>query len=277
MQKEIEKIIKKKINFKLKHNFFCSFNNLKNNSIFFCSNLNGNQIIKINKLKSGVLITNKKFPNVKSKIIQIIKTNPKLFFFDLLDKTIKIKKKINKPKIGINTKIYENVYLGNNISIGNNCIIYPGVVINDNVKIGNNCKIKSNSVIGQRGFGVIYNQKKILKEISHYGSVVIKDFVEIGALNTVAQGTIENTVIDSYNKFDDHVHVAHNCIIKKQNTICAGVIFGGSIIMGQNNFIGLNVTIKNKIKIGNDNLIGSGSNVVKNISNSKIIYGNPAK
>jgi UDP-3-O-[3-hydroxymyristoyl] glucosamine N-acyltransferase len=73
------------------------------------------------------------------------------------------------------------------------------------------------------------------------------------------------------------VHVAHNCIFKKQNTICAGVIFEGSVTLGKNNFIGLNVTIKNKIKIGNNNLIGAGSNVVKNIRNEKIIYGNPAK
>ena len=66
-------------------------------------------------------------------------------------------------------------------------------------------------------------------------------------------------------------------LFKKQNTICAGVIFEGSVTLGKNNFIGLNVTIKNKIKIGNNNLIGAGSNVVKNIRNEKIIYGNPAK
>ena len=29
----------------------------------------------------------------------------------------------------------------------------------------------------------------------------------MGALNTIARGTIDNTFIDAYNKFDDHVHV----------------------------------------------------------------------
>ena len=277
MKRIIEKIIKQKVNFILNKKFFCSFNSLKNNSIFFCSDINKDQKNKINKIQNRILITNNKVLNLKKDIIQVIKPNPKLFFFELLNKAYEINEKKVRPKIGNKTKIYENVYLGNNVSIGDNSTIYPGVIISDNVKIGNNCVIKSNSVIGQRGFGVIYNKKNRLIEIPHFGSVVIKNFVEIGALNTIAQGTIDDTFIDSFNKFDDQVHIAHNCFIKKQNTICAGVIFGGSIKLGQNNFIGLNVTIKNKIKIGNNNLIGSGSNIVKNITNKKIVYGNPAK
>ena len=51
----------------------------------------------------------------------------------------------------------------------------------------------------------------------------------MGAHNTIAQGTIDNTIISSYNKFDDHIHIAHNCKINKNNIFCAGVVLGGSV------------------------------------------------
>ena len=50
----------------------------------------------------------------------------------------------------------------------------------------------------------------------------------------------------SIHKFDDHIHIAHNCIIGKNNIFCAGTIVGGSVKIGINNFFGLNSTIKIK-------------------------------
>ena len=49
--------------------------------------------------------------------------------------------------------------------------------------------------------------------------------------------TIDNTIISSYNKFDDHIHIAHNCKINKNNIFCAGVVLGGSVKIGSNNFL----------------------------------------
>ena len=65
--------------------------------------------------------------------------------------------------------------------------------------------------------------------------------------------------IDDYTKTDDHVHIAHNIYIGKNNTICAGTIFGGSVPVGNRNFFGLNSTIRTAIKIGNDNFIGQST------------------
>ena len=112
--------------------------------------------------------------------------------------------------------------------------------------------------------------------INHIGMVKIGNNVEIGALNTIAQGTLDSTIIKSNNKLDDHVHVAHNCIINENNELTAGVTIGGSVKIGKNNFFGLNATIKNGITIGSNNFIGISSSIIKSISNNYLAYGNPA-
>jgi acyl-[acyl carrier protein]--UDP-N-acetylglucosamine O-acyltransferase len=277
IQKLIENNLNVKINFKLIPNIFSSILNLKDKSIFYAQDLDEKILKKINNLRHGILILSKKNIRIKKKITQIESNNPKLFFFDLI-REFKIKNIENvSPKVGKNTKIYKNVFIGNNVTIGKNCEIFPGVVIGDNVKIGNNCLIKSNSVIGQKGFGIVQDTRGNLLEIPHIGGVKIKDYVEIGAHNTIAIGTIDDTKIFSYNKFDDHVHVAHNCKIKKNNIFCAGTVIGGSVIIGSSNFFGLNCTIKNKIFIGSNNTIGQAANVVKNIKNKSVFVGNPAR
>ena len=275
--KIVEKYLKHKIKFKLTTKIFSSIESLKSNSIFFCQGIDENLLRKVNNLKNGILILPKKNIKIKKKIIQIENKRPKLFFFNLV-RNLKLKKiKNEKPSIGKNTIIHKNVCIGVNVTIGKNCKIFPGVVIGDNVSIGNDCYIKSNSVIGQKGFGILKDTKGNLLEVQHLGGVKISDFVEIGAHNTIAQGTIDNTVISSYNKFDDHIHIAHNCQVNKNNIFCAGVVLGGSVKIGSNNFFGLNCTIRNKIYIGSNNFIGQAANVVKNIKNNLTVFGNPAK
>lgn len=280
LEKKISKYLfnnDKIIKFKLSKIFFCSFNQLRNNSICFLKDNKDEYALKINLFKNVILITNKKNKNINKKIIQLIKLNPKNYFFDFIEKFYKNKNQFYEPKIGKNTIYSKNISIGQNVTIGENCKIYPNVVIADNVNIGNNCILKSNCIIGQKGFGLTRDKAGNLKEINHYGGVEIKNNVEIGALTTISQGTIDNTIINSYTKIDDHVHIGHNCIIGKNNSFCAGSIIGGSTFIGENNFFGLNCTIKNSLNIENNNFIAQFTSVTKNITSNKLVYGNPEK
>ena len=269
--------LKLKIKFSLKKKWFSSLNNLSDNTLCYLSDVNQGNIRIINNKKNLILLIKKKNIKIHKRIIQVETFDPKLTFFEILKNFYILDIKNIKPKIGKNTIISKNVIVGKNVVIGNNTVVLSNVVINDNVHIGNNCIIKSGSVIGQKGFQAIRDKNNNLVEIFHVGKVIIKDFVDIGALNTIARGTIDSTYIDSYNKFDDHIHVAHNGYFGKNNIICAAVTFGGSVRIGENNFFGLNSTIRNFLSIGNNNFIGQGSNVVKDIHNDKMVYGNPAK
>ncbi len=278
MEKKILKYfnIKKKISFSLNEKWFSSLNNLNDNTLCFLSKITKEEIKKINNKKNLILLLKKKNKKINKTIIQIETRDPKLYFFELVKKLYVPKIKNIKPIIGNNTIIGRNTSIGVNVIIGNKTKICSNVVIGDNVKIGNNCEIKSGAVIGQKGFQAIKAEDGNLIEIFHVGGVEIKDYVTIGALNTIAKATLDTTFIDSYNKFDDHIHVAHNVTFGKNNIVCAATVFGGSVKIGERNFFGLNSTIRNFTSIGNSNLIGQGSNVVKDIGNNELIYGNPA-
>lgn len=110
----------------------------------------------------------------------------------------------------------------------------------------------------------------------HLGGVVIGSAVNIGALNTIVAGTIEPTVVENYVQTDDHVHIAHNCHIKRGALITACVEISGSVTVGENTTIGPNASIMNKITIGRDVVVGLGAVVTRSFGDGVTIAGNPA-
>lgn len=179
-------------------------------------------------------------------------------------------------KIGEGTRVEPFVFIGHNCSIGERCIIKSGAKIRDNVSIGNDCIIKENSVIGDDGFGMERDEKGVPFRIPHLGGVILGDNVEVGALVSIAQGTIEPTVIEDSVKIDDCVFIAHNCIVGKGSYIIANSEISGSVIIGENSWIGPNTSIINGVIIGSNVTIGIGSVVLRNVKDNEVVAGNPA-
>lgn len=183
----------------------------------------------------------------------------------------------SSAKIGKNVSIGHNTVISSDVVIGNNCEIGHNVTISNKVVIGNNTRIKSSSVIGEKGFGFEYDSLGIPIEFPQIGGVIIGSNVEIGAVCTVASGTLDPTVINDYVKIDDHVHVAHNVIIGEASIITACAEFSGGVITGKRVWVGPQAALMNKIKIGDNSLIGLGSVVRKDVEDNSIVAGNPAK
>lgn len=81
----------------------------------------------------------------------------------------------------------------------------------------------------------------------------------------------------------DYVFIAPHCIIscaghaldKEQRNL--GLEIARKIVIGDNVWIGANVTILPGVTIGNDCVIGAGSVVTKDIPDGVIAFGNPCK
>jgi UDP-3-O-[3-hydroxymyristoyl] glucosamine N-acyltransferase len=59
--------------------------------------------------------------------------------------------------------------------------------------------------------------------------------------------------------------------------LTAGTIIGGSTIVGDNTWLGLNCTLKNKIKVGKKVIVGCGAAVIHDVPDEDIVAGVPAK
>lgn len=225
-------------------------------------------------------------PNFIGNNAFIVVENPRLAFAKSLSEFFVEKK---TPGIGKNSVIHPTAEIGKSVIIGNGCTIGKNVVIGDDteirnnvviadrVKIGRHCFIKSNTVIGEKGFGFDFEKDGTPVELPHLNSVQIGDYVEIGAVNTIVGGTLKNTIIHSHVKTDDHVHIAHNCVVGSKTIITACSEVSGSVTIGEKCWLGPNCSIMNKINIGNNCFIGLGAVVIKDVPPGAVMAGNPAK
>ena len=225
--------------------------------------------ISKNKKQSFLLSDNPRLDFVKV----LHKFNNKKFIPEIAQSAI-----INSTGcISNNIRVGENVVIKGNIDIDESTEVFSNVVISGTVKIGKNVKIKSGTIIGQKGFNFVYDERGVPLEFPHVGRVIIGNNVELGALNTVVQGTLGDTIVADDVKTDDHVHIAHNVKIGKGTLITACAEISGSVSIGENTWLGPNCSIIDHINIGNNVTVGMGAVVTKNIPEGETWTGSPAK
>jgi UDP-3-O-[3-hydroxymyristoyl] glucosamine N-acyltransferase len=216
----------------------------------------------------------------------VISGNPRLDFARVLQEFFvpKVLSGISETaRIGRNVSLGKDVTMGDYSIIGNDVVIGDGteirhhVVIGDNTIIGRGCLIKSNTVIGEEGFGFERDEKGVPIRIPHLGKVIIGNNVEIGALNTVMRGTLDDTIVADNVKTDDHVHIGHNVRVGQGCLITACVEISGSAHIGEMTWLGPNCSVMNGITIGDNCLIGLGTVVTKSLPDNVVVAGCPAK
>jgi UDP-3-O-[3-hydroxymyristoyl] glucosamine N-acyltransferase len=174
-------------------------------------------------------------------------------------------------RIGVGTTLGRGVIVGEGTVIGNN------VRIADGVRIGRECSIKSSAVIGENGFGFERDADGTPLRMLHLGGVILGDRVEVGSFATVCQGTLAPTIVEDDVKIDDHVHVAHNCWIKKKTLVTACAEISGGVTVGEQALIAPNSSIRENVHIGDRAVVGIGAVVLRDVLPDATVVGNPAR
>ncbi len=198
--------------------------------------------------------------------------------------------------VGENCTVYPNVTIGENTTIGKNTVIYPGVSIGDDVNIGDDCFFNTNvainhgcqignrvicnsgSVIGSDGFG--YEREKDGDphyKVPQVGIVIIEDDVEVGALCAIDRGSIKATVIGKGTKFDNLVHVAHNCQVGEDNLLMAQVLLAGSVKTGRNAWFAGQAAVLDHLQVADHVKVAGRGGVMQNIEEGGMYAGFPTR
>jgi UDP-3-O-[3-hydroxymyristoyl] glucosamine N-acyltransferase len=163
--------------------------------------------------------------------------------------------------------IIETKNFGKNLTVDDFSIIRENVSLGDNVIIREHCIIGANPIVLR-----LVNDAEVLK---HKFGIKIGSDVFIGAFTNINYGLTQDTIIEDDVIINSYVLIAENCHIYRSVDLAPGVKVGGNTSIGENTTVGLGAMIRNRIKIGSNCLIGMGSNVVKDIPDNVIAYGNP--
>lgn len=178
--------------------------------------------------------------------------------------------------IGPNCVIYDHVKVGPHVVIGANSVIgeyseigehsylNPNVTLYHRTFLGKRVLIGSGTVLGSDGFGFAKN-KGIWHKVPQLGCVVIEDDVEIGANCAIDRGAIDNTIIQSGVKLDNHIQIGHNVRIGENTAMAALVGVCGSTEIGKNCLIGGQTGFAGHIHVTDNVVVTGGSGVTNSI------------
>jgi UDP-3-O-[3-hydroxymyristoyl] glucosamine N-acyltransferase len=184
--------------------------------------------------------------------------------------------------------VHPNASIGVNVSIGpfaiiekcevgDNSIIGAQSIIKDNVKIGANVLISEYCNIGGQGFGHIINEYHKLENMSHIGTVIIDDEVELFPYTNVDRATLSVTRIGKGTKIDHYCHIGHNTLTGENTIITAKVVLCGGSRVGNSCLLGVGSLIRDNVAVGNGAVVGMGSIVTRDIPENETWAGNPAR
>lgn len=263
----------------------CSLNNRCEGGLVFLKKYNESMLSMLSGQGNITAIVTPQYHG-KLSCSYVISDNPRLDFARVLQEFFAPKAVsgiAETARIGRNVSLGKDVTIGEYSVIGNDVVIGDGteirhhVVIGDNTVIGRNCLIKSNTVIGEEGFGFERDEMGVPIRIPHLGKVIIGNNVELGALNTVMRGTIDDTIVADNVKTDDHVHIGHNVRVGQGCLITACAEISGSAHIGEMTWLGPNCSVMNGITIGSNCFIGLGTVVTKSLPDSVVVAGCPAR
>ncbi len=187
--------------------------------------------------------------------------------------------------IGANCRIAEDASIGplcsigDNVSIGAGSVLHANVTIYHDVEIGARAVIHSGAVLGADGFGMVFQNGRYEK-FPQVGRVVVGEDVEIGANTTIDRAALGVTSIGDGCKFDNMVHIGHNCRIGKHVVIAAQTGLAGGTVIEDYAVIGGQVGMGDNVTVKGGAIVGSGAGILSNKvlrGGGEVYWGTPAR
>src|SRR3989338_5475164 len=178
-------------------------------------------------------------------------------------------------KIGKNVVIYPGVYIGQDARIDQDSILYPHVTLFPNTHIVKRVILHAGSIIGDDGFGFVWDGKQHYK-IPQIGKVIVEDDVEIGSNTAIDRATTGETRIKQGTKIDNLVQIGHNVHIGNHCILCSQVGIAGSSTVGDGSMLGGQAGIPDHIDIAPQSKIAAQAGILRNTEPGETLLGSPA-
>ncbi len=169
--------------------------------------------------------------------------------------------------------------VGDGVKIGAGSVLHSNVTLYAGVEIGARAVIHSGAVIGADGFGMVFTRGRYEK-FPQIGRVVIGDDVEVGANTTIDRAALGVTSVGDGCKFDNLVHIGHNCRIGRHVVIAAQTGLAGGTVIEDYAVIGGQVGMGDNVTVKSGAVVGSGAGILSSKilkGGGEVYWGTPAR
>ena len=168
------------------------------------------------------------------------------------------------------------VVLETEVTVGDDSVLDAHVVCYRGTEIGRRARIKAGAVLGGSGFGFL-SDRRGHEPLPHVGGCRIGDDVAIGANSAVDRGSIDDTVIGSGTKLDNHVHVGHNSRLGERCLVMGGSVIAGSARIGNDVILAGHSAVGGHLTVGDRARIGAKAGVISDVPAGADFSGFPAR
>ncbi len=128
-------------------------------------------------------------------------------------------------------------------------------------------------------------QSKITKADIEYPNLIApnvvfldRDNVRMGKGNIICTSCMLscNVELGDFNILNSYIPVGHDTTIGSYNVVMPSVNISGGVIIGDENFFGVQSVVLQYLKIGNRTRVGAGSVVMRKTQDDNLYLGNPA-
>lgn len=173
------------------------------------------------------------------------------------------------------SSIYNNIYTGYKLRGIKECG-QGSIVVNPLIIIGEAyISIGSNVTIGKGATITAYKTPNIIPTIVIGNNCSIGEGAHITAINSVTIG--DNFLAGKRVTISDNSHGTISLLESTANPISRPLVSKGSVIIGNNVWIGDKTTVLSNVSIGDGAIIGANSVVTKDVPSNSVAVGNPAK
>lgn len=113
----------------------------------------------------------------------------------------------------------------------------------------------------------------------HPTALIMDSNIKIGKGSFIGAYSIltTNITLGAHALLNRAIHIAHDCIIGDYFSAMPGSVISGNVNIGNQVYLGTNSSIKQKLNICSDSIIGLGSGVINSITRPGTYGGVPAK
>ena len=134
-----------------------------------------------------------------------------------------------------------------------------------------------NDALRERIYNECKNKKYFLPNFISPFTIIPKNLKLIGENIFIGEGSnIQPFVTIESNTYIIGARIGHHCLIKK-NSLLSACLLGAEVEIYENSFIGLNSTVRPKIRIAKNNIIGMGAIINKHTKDFEVYSASSAR